>query len=203
MPSSANSADVERALVGGVEADDGVADLAVHVGDRVGDALAAEALAAVAQLDGLVRAGAGAARDGGPAPGAGHQLDLDLDGRVAAGIEDLPAGDVVNDAHENSWGQCCECIRSRARSGSERTFGAPAEAPVVEDSSKDSPERIPIPSRGILGRIPERIRRRCQPGGGESTGRAGRAGPGLRAGPAARPRRSTGTRRAARPGSGR
>jgi len=46
--------------------------------------------------------GARPARDRGSAPGAGHQLDFDLDGRVAAGIEDLPAGDIVNDAHEYS-----------------------------------------------------------------------------------------------------
>ena len=119
-----SSSAVERPLVGGVEADDGVADLAVHVLDGVAHALAAEAVAAVAQLDGLVGAGARAARDRGPAPGARDQLDLDLDGRVAAGVEDLPPDDVLDDAHEYSCGPCCECNRSRARAR-QRTCRSP------------------------------------------------------------------------------
>ncbi len=75
---------VERALVGAVEAHDGIADLAVDEPDRGLHALAAIALAAVAQLHGLVRAGARTARHGRPPAGAREQLDLDLDGRVAA-----------------------------------------------------------------------------------------------------------------------
>ena len=98
-------------------------DLAVHVAYRVANSFAAVAVTAVAQLDGLVGTGARTARDRGPAPGAGYQLDLDLDGRIATGIEDLAPDDIVNDAHENSWGQCGECRRSRAPSGSERAFG--------------------------------------------------------------------------------
>ena len=90
---------VEEALVGGVEADDGVGDLGVDVLDRGAHALAAVALAAVAQLDGLVGAGAGAARHDGPAARAGEQLDLDLDGRVPPGVEDLPAHDLDDRAH--------------------------------------------------------------------------------------------------------
>ena len=78
------------ALVERLEPDDGLADLAVDVADGLLDALAAVAVAAVAQLDRLVGAGAGPARDRGAAAGAGEQLDLDLDGRVAARIEDLP-----------------------------------------------------------------------------------------------------------------
>ena len=68
----------------------------VDVGDRLGDALAAVARVAVAELDGLVGAGAGAARDRGPAAGARDELDLHLDGGVAAGVEDLPADDVLD-----------------------------------------------------------------------------------------------------------
>ena len=90
---------VEQALVGAVEADDGVGDLAVDVVDRGAHALAAVALAAVAQLVGLVRAGAGAARDDGPAPRARQQFDVDLDGRVPPGIEDLAAHDLHDRAH--------------------------------------------------------------------------------------------------------
>ena len=64
------------------------------------DALAAEAGAAVAQLDRLVLAGRGARRARSPgrvAPGREH--DLDLDGGVAARVEDLAADDVLDLAH--------------------------------------------------------------------------------------------------------
>ena len=115
---------VEHPLVGRVEPDDRVADLAVHVRDGVLHTLAAVAQLAVAELDRLVGAGAGAARDRGPAPGARGQLDLDLDGRVAARVQDLPPGDVVNDAHMNSCGQCCECSGSNRGNGGERAFVA-------------------------------------------------------------------------------
>ena len=90
---------VEEALVGGVEADHGVGDLGVDVLDRGAHALAAVALAAVAQLVRLVRAGAGAARHDGPSARAGEQLDVDLDGRVSPGIEDLAAHDLHDRAH--------------------------------------------------------------------------------------------------------
>src|SRR5262249_49479807 len=53
-------------------------------------ALAAIALAiAVAQLHRLALAGRGAGRHGRAAPRAGFELDLDLDGGIAAGVEDL------------------------------------------------------------------------------------------------------------------
>ena len=53
--------------------------------------LAAVAVVAVAELDRLVGAGARAARDRGAPARAREQLDLHLDGGVAAGVEDLPA----------------------------------------------------------------------------------------------------------------
>ena len=115
---------VEHALIGGVEAGDRLADLAVHVRDRVLHALAAVADLAVAELDRLVRAGAGSARDRGPAPGPADELDLDLDGRVAARVEDLPPGDVIDDAHVHSCGECCECSGSNRGNGGERAFVA-------------------------------------------------------------------------------
>ena len=64
------------------------------------DALAEVALlVAVAQLDGLVRAGAGAAGDGGPADGAVGEDDVDLDGRVAAAVEDLAGVNAFDGRH--------------------------------------------------------------------------------------------------------
>ena len=80
---------VEALLVGGVVAGDGLGDLAVDVADGLHDALAAVGVAAVAQLGGLELAGGGAGGDGGAPVRAGAQLDLHLDGGVAAGVEDL------------------------------------------------------------------------------------------------------------------
>ena len=61
------------------------------VADGLADALAEVALlVAVAQLEGLVLAGGGAGRDGGAAQVAARHGHLDLDGGVAAGVEDLP-----------------------------------------------------------------------------------------------------------------
>ena len=54
-------------------------------------------LVAVAQLDGLVGAGRGAGRDGGPADRAVGEDDVDLDRRVAPRVEDLAGVDVVDD----------------------------------------------------------------------------------------------------------
>ena len=74
----------------GVAADDDLGQRVVDVGDGLGDALAeVPLLVAVAQLDGLVNAGAGAGGDGGAAEGAVGQDDVDLDGRVASAVEDL------------------------------------------------------------------------------------------------------------------
>ena len=83
----------------GVEPDERVVDLAVDVADGVEHALAAEAVAAVAQLDRLELAGRGARRDDGPPARAAVEDDLDLDGRVATRVEDLAADDVFDGAH--------------------------------------------------------------------------------------------------------
>ena len=64
--------------------------IVVDVVDRLEDALAEIALlVAVAQFDGLVGAGAGAAGHGGPADGAVVEDDFDFDGRIAAAIENF------------------------------------------------------------------------------------------------------------------
>ena len=84
-------------------------DLAVDVGDRLGDALAAARLAAVAQLERLVHAGRRARGHRRAARRARLEADLDLDGRVAARVEDLPR---VNCARSRS----CACSPWRGRS---------------------------------------------------------------------------------------
>jgi hypothetical protein len=97
---------VEEPLVGGVEADHCVGDLGVDVFHGLAHALAAVAVAAVAQLVRLVGAGAGAARHDGAPARAAEQLDVDLDGRVPSGIEDLAAHDLHDRAHDvprKSW----------------------------------------------------------------------------------------------------
>ena len=90
---------VEGALLGGAGADQRRGDLAVDVGDRPGDALAGPGVAAVAQLDRLELAGRGAGGHRGEAAGAGLERDFDLDGRVAARVEDLPRVDGGDGAH--------------------------------------------------------------------------------------------------------
>ena len=75
---------VDDALVGGVEAEQLLGDLVVHVVDGLVDRLAAVLLPAVAQLDGFELAGRGAGRHRGAPGGARFELDLDLDRGVAA-----------------------------------------------------------------------------------------------------------------------
>jgi len=60
---------------------------------------------AIAQLHGLALARGGARRHGGPPPRSGLQMDLDLDGRVPAGIEDLARVDAGDRRHSASPGQ--------------------------------------------------------------------------------------------------
>ncbi len=94
VPSAAIIARSRPTWSAGVAADDDLGQRAVDVGDGLGDALAEVArLVAVAELDGLVDAGAGARGDGGAAERAVGQDDVDLDGRVAAAVEDLAAAD--------------------------------------------------------------------------------------------------------------
>ena len=63
------------------------------------DPLAGPGVAAVAQLDRLELAGRGARRHGGEAARARLEDDLDLDGRVAARVEDLARVDGGDGAH--------------------------------------------------------------------------------------------------------
>ena len=76
------------------------ADLVQHRVDGLLDALADVALlVAVAALDGLERAGGGAGGNGRAGDGAVVEGDLDLDGGVAAGVEDLPGADCFDAGH--------------------------------------------------------------------------------------------------------
>ncbi len=90
---------VDEPLVVGAQPDDGGRDLVEDGLHGLGDALTAVARAAVAQFDGLVFAGGCARRHRGPGESAVQQGHLDLDGRVATGIEDLAGSDLLDDGH--------------------------------------------------------------------------------------------------------
>ncbi len=90
---------VDQALVVGLVAEQLLLDLLDHAVDGAGDALAAELGAAVAELYRLERAGGRTGRDAGPADGAVVERDLDLEGRVAPGVQDLPGMDRFNRRH--------------------------------------------------------------------------------------------------------
>jgi len=80
-------------LVEGVAPAHGLGDLAPDVRDRLPDALAAIGLAAVAELDRFVDTGRCSRGDRRPAERAGVQLHVDLDGRIAARVENLTGAD--------------------------------------------------------------------------------------------------------------
>ena len=90
---------VDEALVVGLEADDRAGDVLDDALDGLLHALADVALAAVAQLDGLEGAGGGTAGDGGATERAVLEEDLDLDGGVAARVEDLAGADSCDGCH--------------------------------------------------------------------------------------------------------
>ena len=75
----------------------------VDIVDGLEHALAAVAtLVAVAQFDSLVDAGAGAAGHDRAADSPAVQLDIDLDGRVAAAVKNLSASDINDFGHFSS-----------------------------------------------------------------------------------------------------
>ena len=80
--------------------DERSAKLAVHVADRLGDALAPEApRVAVAQLEGFAFTGGGARGHRRPAAHAVVQEHVRFDRGIAARVEDLAAAN-VDDMHE-------------------------------------------------------------------------------------------------------
>ncbi len=93
---------VDQPLVVGAQPDDRGSDLVEHGLHRLVDALAAVTRAAVAQLHRLVFTGGRARRHRGAGERAVRQGHLDLDRRVAAGIEDLAGSDLLDDGHWRS-----------------------------------------------------------------------------------------------------
>ena len=94
---------VDERLVERVLADHLAGELVVHRRDGLQHALAeVAALVAVAQLHRLALARRGARRHGGAAHGAALEDHLDLDGGVAAAVEDLPREDRINRCHDYS-----------------------------------------------------------------------------------------------------
>ncbi len=90
---------IDQALIVGVESDDGWCDFVEHGLHGLLHALAAVALAAVPQLDGLMLAGRRAGGHRGPCECPVDEGHLDLDRRIAARIEDLAGSDLLDNRH--------------------------------------------------------------------------------------------------------
>ena len=125
---------VQRRLVGAVQPGDRAGDLVVHVADRARDVVAAERLAAVAQVERLAGAGGGAGRRDGAADAAALQQDLGLHRGTAAAVPHAAA------VHErdpgvghaaNSFVQAMAHIAEPVdRMGQQRARGASHPVPV-------------------------------------------------------------------------
>ena len=116
---------VELALVPRVEPEHAVRDLTVDVGDGTGDAFAEPLHATVAKLDGLVLAGRGARGNGRGAERARLEADLDLDGRVAARVEDLPSVNVDDGAHADKTSLALLAVEDWTRRGERAASARP------------------------------------------------------------------------------
>jgi hypothetical protein len=85
---------VERALGGGVAAGQGGGDVRLHVIHRLAHAFAqVAAFVAVAQFHRFVLAGGGAAGHDGASAGAAGEMNVGLDGGIAARVQDLAGAD--------------------------------------------------------------------------------------------------------------
>ena len=85
---------IDRLLIARIEADQFRSDLGVDVLDGFQNAFAEiDFFVVIAEFDGFMLAGAGAAGDGGPAEGAVFENDVDFDRGIAARIENLAAVD--------------------------------------------------------------------------------------------------------------
>ena len=106
---------VDGHLVVRIVADQGLGDLLLDVLHGLQHALAQVAvLVAVAQLHGLVLAGGCPAGHRRAPRGAAGDQHVGLDGGVAAGIEDLPGPDLLDDRHvfERLW-RTCKSVQGR------------------------------------------------------------------------------------------
>jgi len=90
---------VDLDLVLGLETADCVEDLGIDGLDGLLDALAEIAAAAVTQFDGFMRAGRSTRRNGRTAHAAVFEIDIDLDGRIAAAVENFAADNVGDGSH--------------------------------------------------------------------------------------------------------
>ena len=100
VPSSLRIRLVEAGLVLGIEAAQGIEDLGVDRVHRLLDALAAIAVGiAVAQLYSLMGSGRGTRGHGGPAEAAVLKRHIDLDGGIAAAVQDFAGGDINDGCH--------------------------------------------------------------------------------------------------------
>ncbi len=91
---------VDLGLLFRLEVDDGVGDLAVHGLHSLQDALAQiTAVVPVALLDRLMRTGRRARGHGGATEAAVIQRDIDLDGGIAAAVENFAGVDVDDGGH--------------------------------------------------------------------------------------------------------
>ncbi len=94
---------VERALVGGIGSAESFGDFAIDVRYGLQNALAEIlGLVAVAQFDGFVFAGGGAAGDNGPGVGSAIEKNLGFNRGVAAGVQHLASADIgdAGNGHE-------------------------------------------------------------------------------------------------------
>ena len=121
--------------------------VAVDVLDRLRHALAGPVVAAVAQLGRLELAGRGARGHRGAALGAGPEPDLDLDRRVAAGVEDLAGVDVLDRAHLRPV-RLAGGLRSRSAAARRASSGSiPRPRASRTASSSISPTAASVSSR--------------------------------------------------------
>ncbi|MCY1298882.1 hypothetical protein D9M70_483890 [compost metagenome] len=91
---------VDLDLVLGIETADRFEDLAIDGFYGALDALAEVARTTIAQLDSLMRTGRGARRDRRTAEASVFQVHVDLDGRVAAAVQNFSADDVDDCSHD-------------------------------------------------------------------------------------------------------
>ena len=97
---------IDGDLIQNVHADQALSDLSIDILHGSLAALAQVAgLVAVTQLAGLVDAGGSAGGNGSAAHGTVFQINLDLDGGVAAAVQDLATQNVNNFDHLLHWNQ--------------------------------------------------------------------------------------------------